>query len=262
MKKSILILIFSTLYSFSFARRPSIDRSKAFIDGNLIFLMTSDSTANVLAHTPLSSSMIIPEKVMKENKTYTITAIMEGAFMCANGCKKKGTDYINISNKVVIPNTVTKIERYAFSNCMAKNINLSQNITKIEDGTFNEAGIKKIKIPYGVTSIGVRAFKACWKLKKVEIPETVEYIGHEAFYWCTNLKKVNISNGVKIIGEQAFENCKKLTKVYIPNSVTYIGSYAFYECENLEVIIDNKEGNVQFSDEKLYGCKSVTYLRK
>ena len=98
--------------------------------------------------------------------------------------------------------------------------------------------------------------------EKVEIPGSVEFIGHEAFYCCTNLKKVNISSGVKIIGEQAFENCKKLTKVYIPNSVTYIGSSAFNECENLEVIIENKEGNVQFSDEKLYGCKSITYLRK
>ena len=65
--------------------------------------------------------------------------------------------------KTIIPNTVTSIGDYAFSNCRA---------------------LTSITIPKSVKSLGEQAFSYCSDLTSITIPNSVTSIGKEAFIGC------------------------------------------------------------------------------
>lgn len=113
---------------------------------------------------------------------------------------------------LVIPNTVTKINNYAFSG----------------------APFRSIEIPSSVKSIGNNAFEQCDSLINISIPEGTVSIGNVAFDRCTNLSSVYISNTVKTIGLWAFSRCDKLKTITIGSSVTKIDAGAFKDCSQLE----------------------------
>ena len=70
---------------------------------------------------------------------------------------------------LVIPNSVTSIGDYAFSNC---------------------SGLTSVTIPNSVTSIGYSAFSGCSGLTSVTIPNSVTSIGNYAFSGCSGLQDV------------------------------------------------------------------------
>jgi hypothetical protein len=114
----------------------------------------------------------------------------------------------------VIPNSVTTIGYYAFSDC---------------------ADLSSVTIPGSVTTIGNYAFEYC-SLTTVTIPNSVTTIGSDAFYNCDYLTTVIIGNSV--IGSYAFYYCNHLTTVTIGNSVAIIGGMAFGDC-NLATVINH-----------------------
>lgn len=116
---------------------------------------------------------------------------------------------------VVIPNGVTSIGEFAFSNCDT---------------------ITSVTIPFGVTQIGNNAFVDCNKLERVTIPASVASIGRAAFSSCNKLTEVTIPQGVPVIRDNCFFACFKLASVTIPASVTEIGEYAFGWCDSLKDI--------------------------
>ena len=122
--------------------------------------------------------------------------------------------YLNneLVTKLAIPNTITEIKSYAFSNC---------------------SGLTSVVIGNGVTSIGDEAFYNCSSLTSIEIPDSVTSIGTYAFSDCSSLTSVVIPDGVTNIGNYAFADCSSLTSVVIGDSVTSIGNYAFSECTAL-----------------------------
>jgi hypothetical protein len=92
---------------------------------------------------------------------YTVTSIGEYAF----------TEYGDSITRVVVPNTVTRIEEGAFAGCTA---------------------LTSIVIPDSVTWIGDYAFADCLSLTDVTIPDSVTSIGQEAFSGCDGLSKVDL----------------------------------------------------------------------
>lgn len=101
----------------------------------------SETTAEVgCTDTDSTGRIIIPETL----DCYTITAIAMGGF-----------SHIKFS-EVIIPDTVTKINAYAFSYC---------------------SELETVIIPEGVTTLGEAVFKDCPKLKSITIPASVTDIG-------------------------------------------------------------------------------------
>lgn len=148
----------------------------------------------------------------------------------------------------VIPNTVTAIGDWAFSEC---------------------ATLRSITIPNSVTSIGLEAFYRCADLISAFIPNSVFTIGYQAFYGCSSLRSVNIPASVRGIASSAFEFCPSITSMtvasgnrqydsrndcnaiiekaenrliagcmntVVPNTVTAIDDYAFSGCSELAAI--------------------------
>ena len=106
---------------------------------------------------------------------------------------------------LTIPDSVTKIQDYAFAYCM----NLSE-----------------VNIPDSVTFIGERAFEGCESLKKIELPKGLTEIEEFTFFLCGNLRTVKIPEGVTRIGKNAFDGTD-LRKVKLPESVKEIGEETF-----------------------------------
>lgn len=105
--------------------------------------------------------------------------------------------------KVVIPEGVTTINKYAFANLTA---------------------LEEVVLPSTLTRIGVGAFYGCTNLKKINL-ENVKFINERAFYDCP-LEEIDLASAVSI-GTYAFENCK-LQYIVLPQSTQSIADGAFY----------------------------------
>ncbi len=166
--------------------------------------------------------------------------------------------YINneLVTELVIPDTVTKINAYAFRDCTS---------------------LTSVTIPNSVTSIGDNAFYKCSSLKEVHISDIASWCNisfsdyySNPLYYAKNLYISNelvtnlvIPDTVTKINDYAFYNCDSLTSITIPNSVTSIGDYAFYVCASLkEVHISDIASwcNISFSNSTsnpLYYAKNL-----
>ena len=132
----------------------------------------------------------------------------------ANPLYYAGNLYIDgqLVTDLVIPDSVTKINAYAFYNC-----------TKLASVT----------IPASVTSIGMGAFYDCTGLTSVTIPDSVTSIGEWAFWGCTGLISVTIPDSVTSIGRYAFRDCTGLTSAIfkdtegwqVSQDINFFGSY-------------------------------------
>ena len=182
--------------------------------------------------------------------------------------------YLNgvLVDKLVIPESISVINSYAFYNCsnLTGSLTFPNTVTKIGSYAFyNCSGLTSVTVPNSVTEIGEEAFNGCNNLKDVhissleswcninfkgftntltgkatlylngeiitdlEIPESVSEIKQYAFVSCSQLTSVTIPNSVTSIGRGAFVNCSGLTSIIIPNSVTSIGRTAFAMCSGL-----------------------------
>ena len=196
----------------------------------------------------------------------------------AKKLKLNGTEI----KELVIPNDITEIKDYAFSECSGlTSVTIPNSVTSIGDEAFRGCrGLTSVTIPNSVTTIGSIVFFGCSMLTSVTIPNSVTSIGSYVFDntgWynnqpygilyldncCLGYKGINptgtlsIKEGTRLIGGSAFSGCSGLTSITIPNSVTTIGYSAFSGCSGLtSVTIPNsvtKIGNSAFS-----GCSGLT----
>ena len=152
-----------------------------------------------------SGNIIIPETIIYDNTTYSVTSIGEDAFYGCSGL-----------TSAIIGNSVKSIGESAFDSC---------------------SGLTSVTIGNSVKSIGEGAFRYCSGLTSVTIPNSVTFIGEDAFSDCSGLTSVTIPNAVISIGYGAFSDCSGLTSVTIGNSVTSIGEIAFYGCSGLTKLV-------------------------
>jgi hypothetical protein len=130
-----------------------------------------------------------------------------------------------------IPNSVTSIGDYAFSDCESlTSVTIPDSVTSIGDGAFFGCdSLTSMTIPDSVTSIGDSAFLGCDSLTSMTIPASVTSIGNDAFFGCKSLTSMTIPASVTSIGDHAFFGCKSLTSVTIPDGVK-ISNSAFLGC--------------------------------
>jgi hypothetical protein len=137
---------------------------------------------------------------------------------------------------VVIPDEVTSIGEFAFSDCVSLiSVTIPNSVTSIEHNAFYECiGLTSLIIGNSVKDIGeYKTFAHCTNLKSVIIGNSVEVITFGAFMDCTSLTSIIIPNSVKSIEDEAFSGCSSLTSVTISNSVKNIDD-AFVFCTNLK----------------------------
>lgn len=154
-----------------------------------------------------------------------VTSIGACAFQSAQGAT---------ITSIVIPNTVTSIEDYAFNGCA--------NLTSVE-------------IPSSVTSMGDGVFEYCTNLSNVTFDGSLSCISDYTFEDCSSLKSITFPNGITVIGSASFEDCDSFSAITIPGSVTSISDTAFWNCKNLKSItIPSSVKSI--GDSTFYECPS------
>ena len=144
-----------------------------------------------------------------------------------------------LSGQLIIPNSVTNINGWAFINCSSlSSVVIGISVENIGSSAFADcAGLISVIIPNSVTTIGNGAFAGCSGLTgELTIPNSVISIGNLAFKNCSGLTSIILPNSVTSIGYNAFENCSELTSITIPQSVTSIGDIAFDNCTGLTTV--------------------------
>lgn len=172
-----------------------------FDDGILKYTITSPSNLEVRcdgftnAHTN-DESVVIPETVNYNNRTYTVTMIGDGDSTYSNG----SCSFSSKLKSILLPNSIVTINNYCFSKCYS---------------------LTEINIPNSVTAIGDVAFKNCG-LTSLVIPESIKKIGNGAFYGNSHLMEVFFLGSEKPeIRSNAFDYCHSALTLYVPNKETY-----------------------------------------
>ena len=188
-------------------------------DGNMVDISNKDFGANVVSHKVVDGECVIEFDA-------PITKIPKNAFR-----RKK------LTGNLVIPNSITTIEKSAFYQCtgLSGNLTIPNSVTTIGESAFNGCSgfTGNLTLPNSITTIGELAFRGCTGFKgDLTIPNSVTTIGESVFFGCTGLSgNLTIPNSVTTIGEKAFSNCIGFTgNLTIPNSVTTIGNSAFSYC--------------------------------
>ena len=234
----------------------------------------SSSTVSVVGPVEVQTERVIPETVVNNGTTYTVTEIGDRAFDCRLVDSTPYKDYVGKPNfvSIKIPKTITRIWAYAFRWCgdMYTNSGLVNVIFDSEsqlklidhDAFANCHAIREFELPREVETIGENAFYDDWCIKKftfqegsrlksiggnafhcnsslqsLTLPSSVTNIGHHAFHQCSSLDEFVIPDGVESIERGVFAECSKLKTVTVPNSVKKIVQKAFLNCSSLENVV-------------------------
>ena len=216
----LILLIFSASHVLA-------DKFVCTVGGISYSVNTTNKTASVVSnyYGAYSGNIIIPETIIYDNTTYSVTSIGEDAFYGCSGL-----------TSAIIGNSVKSIGESAFDSCSGlTSVTIGNSVKSIGEGAFRYcSGLTSVTIPNSVTFIGE---DACSGLTSVTIGNSVTSIGQEAFCGCSGLTSVTIPNAVISIGYGAFSDCSGLTSVTIGNSVTSIGEIAFYGCSGLTKLV-------------------------
>lgn len=187
---------------------------------------------------PENGLLVIPEDL-------NVMTIAEQAF--------KDNDTIK---KIVIPSTVTEIQKRAFENCSAleevyfvsqqhrvkangdidKTIDWADLSMVYERAFYNCTNLKKIDLSNVKTiTVGKECFYNCTSLSQIidqeGEPTSIGTMHHSAFKNCTSLVSINLT-GLHMAGDNVFEGCTALESIQT-GKFTAIGKNMFKGCENL-----------------------------
>lgn len=161
---------------------------------------------------------------------------------------------------LVIPETIDKINGYAFYGSTIKTLIVNDNIKSIGAYAFSESKLlQSAKLSNNVANIGACAFMNCSALASINIPDVLQTISKDTFYKCSSLTEVKIPETVHSIGISAFYECSNLTEIKIPDNVEIIDKNAFYGCSGASsIIFGNKVETI--GESAFQNCSKVSEL--
>lgn len=161
----------------------------------------------------------------------SVTAIAEYAF--------RGQSAII---QLFVPETVTEIGDYAFSDCTSLTMSSIYNPdavigTNLYDGC---SSLSSVGLPQNIVKIPDYTFKDCSSLSAYNPPSKVEEFGEGAFYGCSSLLAGGFlyNSPLTTIGDYAFYGCTSFTSFTLDVNVSSIGIGAFAYCTSLEKFVN------------------------
>ena len=160
---------------------------------------------------------------------------------------------------LVVPDSVTEIGDYAFSNCSTlSSVYIPQSVKTIGKEVFaNCDKLNNVEMSDGVETIGAFAFCQSSLLESIVLPDSVTVVGEWAFEDCKNLKSCTFSRNLENISERMFSDCVSLKNITLPEKIMTIGASAFEGCTSLETV--ETKGNLKTLENSCFsGCISLS----
>lgn len=173
----------------------------------------------------------------------------------------------------IIPESVSKVDFYAFSGFEFKVGDYSFEIISQEEKTCRAIGYHGksnsfeaeivCEIPETVTYEGdvytvveIGALKELYSFYggKIKIPKTIISIGDRSFKGC-NFSSITLPKGLRHIGDYAFENMDNLKSIKIPAGVETIGKKPFGVYGGMKFKITNCSPHFEWDGYGLYSIK-------
>ena len=127
--------------------------------------------------------------------------------------------------------SVTIIGKQAFSDCGLKDIIIPDSVTNIENYAFAGCeNLTHITLPDDLMIIDEEAFALCENLNNIILPNSLITIEDKAFLFCTSLTNITLPDNLLTIKQEAFADCKNLTNIALPSSITTIEYLVFDRC--------------------------------
>lgn len=140
-------------------------------------------------------------------------------------------------NSISIPDTVTELKAGAFRFCLTKNITIPNSVTTIGSYAFSDNPLlTTITFPDSVTGSLYGVCEYCSSLKTVIISNNITKLQSSVFSNCYALDSVTLGNSISLIDSYVFNSCGRLSKINFPASLTEISQYAFSGCYKLAEI--------------------------
>ena len=127
---------------------------------------------------------------------------------------------------VTLPNTLTHIGSYTFSDCALTSLALPNTLTHIGHCAFCRCPLTSVTLPNSLTEIKQFAFCDCTELASIRLPTTLTRISNQAFRDCTALTSITLPH-ITTAGPGAFQGCTGLTSVICLLSVSRAAFAAF-----------------------------------
>lgn len=124
------------------------------------------------------------------------------------------------TGKIVIPESVSKIDQYAFNSCpKISSFTFPENNTEIAGYVLQKCtGLVEVIMGDKVTSLNGYAFDGCTSLASIKISPILNTIGISAFNGCSQLKTLVIPEGIEKLNYRTIWGCSDVI-VYMCNSV-------------------------------------------
>lgn len=215
MKKFTSLILILTLVIMAFAGCESKPKESPASDFEYEI---NDGKVTITRYIGKDANVVIPAQI--DGKA--VTVIGKNAFMMLG------------VTTVVLPNSIEKIDDYAFQDCHAlTQMKFPASLKTIGINSFN--GCKSLSelpvLPDALESIGLNAFKDCIALIEVTIPGDC-LLGNSAFEG-SGLQKITFEEGIETIPE-CFLSGTQLSEINLPGSVKTIKEYAFANCDKLQ----------------------------
>lgn len=182
----------------------------------------TSATVTGLATTTVSA-IEIPESIVYNGTTYTVTSIGSSAF-------ENNTSIRYVS----IPKTITSIGDSAFYGCtnLSAFKNSNTSIQTIGQSAFYNTSIGSFSFDSTLTSIGFGAFQNCKNLGSASLSSTkITTIEMNTFSGCTSLSSASLPDTLTEMEFVCFANTS-LTSITIPKNVKRV-LWAFSDCSYL-----------------------------
>lgn len=188
MKKALSIVLILAAMLTLFC---SCKSDKPVQSGDYEYVILEDNTAKI---TKYLGTQEVPElQIPSAIDEYTVTVIGKEAFKDVQCIKK-----------VYTPDTLTKIEEYAFAGSSIKN-----------------ALMNRSKL---LTDIGQYAFSECKNLLQADMPMSLVNLGDYAFYYCDKLRTAQFRGDPETIGTFTFDACPNVT-IHLKSNATKLQNY-------------------------------------
>lgn len=183
--------------------------SSAFLCCEKLVAVTIPKSVTSIAENPFEGCVKLTKIVVEQGNT-----VYDSRDNCNAIIRTSDNELISGCAKTVLPETVTAIGKEAFAGMsMLTAITIPNSVKRIDAYAFSETGITSLIIPESVTTISEGLFFECKKLKSVTLPETLTKIDNAAFKGCSSLTAVTIPGNVTDFGSSIFDSCPRLTTI-------------------------------------------------